>query len=178
MSDIFEREARKRAARYVRVSGNFDDFTLSDSAFRALLRLACWSAEWGLAGWVPKGCLRGLVPAGRRTKRIVAELEAAGFLQHDDNCYRIVHRGLAFRRDDAEHWDRSEVGEVIARDGHRCRYCGATDDLTIDHLIPRCRGGNDKPSNLVVACRSCNSSKGARTPNEAGMTLLPLEVGG
>jgi 5-methylcytosine-specific restriction endonuclease McrA len=43
-----------------------------------------------------------------------------------------------------------------------CAYCGAADDLTLDHLIPRLRDGSDAADNLVCACRSCNSSKGAR----------------
>ena len=43
-----------------------------------------------------------------------------------------------------------------------CAYCGATDNLSLDHLIPRLRGGEDASDNLVTACRSCNSSKGAR----------------
>ena len=43
-----------------------------------------------------------------------------------------------------------------------CVYCGATDALSLDHLIPRLRGGEDEANNLVTACRSCNSSKGSR----------------
>ena len=43
-----------------------------------------------------------------------------------------------------------------------CAYCGDAADLSLDHVIPRLRGGDDEPSNLVTACRSCNSSKGAR----------------
>jgi hypothetical protein len=44
----------------------------------------------------------------------------------------------------------------------RCIYCTATGDLSLDHLIPRSRGGPDMPDNAVMACRSCNSSKGAK----------------
>ena len=43
-----------------------------------------------------------------------------------------------------------------------CHYCGATKKLVMDHLIPKLRGGPDAPDNLVWACRSCNSSKGAK----------------
>lgn len=43
-----------------------------------------------------------------------------------------------------------------------CVYCGATDALSLDHLIPRLRGGEDAADNLVTACRPCNSSKGGR----------------
>lgn len=55
---------------------------------------------------------------------------------------------------------------VIERDGYACVYCGATGELTLDHVIPQSRGGSDTPENLVLACKSCNCSKGARTPNE------------
>jgi hypothetical protein len=51
---------------------------------------------------------------------------------------------------------------VYARDGHRCVKCQATEDLTIDHIYPWVRGGNNHPDNLRVLCRPCNSSKGAR----------------
>lgn len=53
--------------------------------------------------------------------------------------------------------ERTKMTEAQA-----CCYCGSTDNLCMDHLIPRMRGGPDSPENLVTACRSCNSSKGAR----------------
>lgn len=55
---------------------------------------------------------------------------------------------------------------VLARDGALCRYCGSTDDLTIDHVTPLAHGGSNNLTNLVVACRICNSSKGARLLEE------------
>lgn len=61
---------------------------------------------------------------------------------------------------------------VLKRDGHRCQYCNKTEDLTIDHVIPRSRGGGDTWENLVAACNRCNHKKGNHTPNEAGMPLL------
>lgn len=53
---------------------------------------------------------------------------------------------------------------VIDRDGTKCHYCGCdcSDDVTVDHVVPYCSGGTDDLSNLVVACRKCNSTKGAR----------------
>lgn len=53
--------------------------------------------------------------------------------------------------------------EVFAADGYRCRRCGTTDDLTIDHIMPVSRGGTNERSNLQTLCRRCNCSKGART---------------
>lgn len=60
---------------------------------------------------------------------------------------------------------------IMKRDGHHCQYCGSTNDLTIDHIIPKSRGGNDTWENLVTACTRCNHRKGNHTPREASMTL-------
>ncbi|MDT9545773.1 MAG: HNH endonuclease [Chlorobium sp.] len=62
---------------------------------------------------------------------------------------------------------------IIRRDAFQCQYCGKTDaPLTIDHIIPRSRGGEDSWENLITACRRCNSKKGNRTPREAGMPTM------
>ena len=64
---------------------------------------------------------------------------------------------------------------ILARDHFECQYCqfkGSPSHLTIDHVIPRSRGGQDTWNNLVTACRKCNSKKGGRLPHEAGMPLL------
>ena len=61
---------------------------------------------------------------------------------------------------------------VLRRDGHSCQYCRSRDRLTIDHVLPKSRGGKDTWENLVAACVPCNNRKGNRTPEEAGMTLL------
>jgi 5-methylcytosine-specific restriction endonuclease McrA len=59
---------------------------------------------------------------------------------------------------------------ILHRDGHSCQYCGyAGDDLTLDHVVPRSRGGGDSWENIVTACVRCNVKKGSRTPKEANM---------
>lgn len=66
---------------------------------------------------------------------------------------------------------------ILRRDALRCQYCGRTDlPLTIDHILPRSRGGEDSWENLITACRRCNTKKGNRTPAEAGMTILSSPV--
>jgi 5-methylcytosine-specific restriction endonuclease McrA len=61
---------------------------------------------------------------------------------------------------------------ILHRDSHTCQYCGyAGDDLTLDHVIPRSRGGGDSWENMVTACVRCNVKKGSRTPKEANMLL-------
>ena len=59
---------------------------------------------------------------------------------------------------------------VLVRDGHRCGYCGGT-ATTIDHLLPRSRGGSNSWRNTVAACGGCNQRKGDRTPAEAGLRM-------
>lgn len=60
---------------------------------------------------------------------------------------------------------------LLRRDGHACQYCGAAERLTLDHVVPKSRGGPDTWENLVAACVPCNNRKGGRTPDEAGMPL-------
>jgi 5-methylcytosine-specific restriction endonuclease McrA len=63
--------------------------------------------------------------------------------------------------------------EVFARDRYVCQYCGKhTKDLTLDHVVPKSRGGGHSWSNLVSACKACNHRKGGRSPEEARMKLL------
>lgn len=64
-------------------------------------------------------------------------------------------------------WHR---GGVFIRDGHKCAYCGAK-ATTIDHILPRSRGGEWSRLNCVAACVACNNHKGNRTPAEARMRL-------
>ena len=61
---------------------------------------------------------------------------------------------------------------ILRRDAHRCQFCGRSDlPLTVDHVIPVSRGGEDTWENLVCACVDCNNRKGDRTPEEAHMPL-------
>ncbi len=62
--------------------------------------------------------------------------------------------------------------EIFRRDDYTCQYCGRqTAHLTIDHVIPRHRGGGHRWDNLVAACAQCNRHKGGRTAVEANMSL-------
>lgn len=97
---------------------------------------------------------------------------------NDSSVQREVARTWDRKRKDLER-DRELVTAIRMRDGDRCRYCAkrvswrdrrSADGGTYDHVKPR---GDNSLLNVVVACRGCNSSKGARTPEQAGMVLLP-----
>ena len=78
-------------------------------------------------------------------------------------------------------WSRQGV---MRRDNYRCIYCGLAagdvqhgrpltrSDFTVDHIIPRSRGGKNSWGNTACACPSCNQRKGNRSPHEAGLTML------
>jgi 5-methylcytosine-specific restriction endonuclease McrA len=60
---------------------------------------------------------------------------------------------------------------IYKRDNHECVYCGTKKHLTLDHVIPKSRGGTNEWTNLVTCCFKCNLKKGNKTPEEAKMTL-------
>ena len=64
---------------------------------------------------------------------------------------------------------------IFARDENRCQYCGhrfPTSELSLDHVVPRSRGGKASWTNIVCCCTECNKHKGGRTPREAHMKLV------
>ena len=56
--------------------------------------------------------------------------------------------------------------QIFERDGFACTYCGETEELACDHIVPLVQGGLSTPDNLTTACRACNSEKSGRTPGE------------
>ena len=73
------------------------------------------------------------------------------------------------------HERRLSRREVFIRDRHTCQYCGKkSGHLTLDHVVPRSRGGEHSWTNIVSACGRCNHRKAGRTPREANM-LLPRD---
>ena len=60
---------------------------------------------------------------------------------------------------------------IYRRDEYKCLYCGSKDTLTLDHVIPKSKGGPNSWTNLATCCMRCNVVKGDRTPEEAGMKL-------
>jgi 5-methylcytosine-specific restriction endonuclease McrA len=66
---------------------------------------------------------------------------------------------------------RANRTRIYKRDGYECVYCGSKKSLTLDHVIPKSRGGANTWENLVTSCFSCNLKKANRTPEEAKMKM-------
>ena len=60
---------------------------------------------------------------------------------------------------------------IFKRDGYECGYCGSKRNLTIDHIIPRSKGGTNTWKNMVTCCNRCNNEKDNKTLEQAGMKL-------
>lgn len=108
--------------------------------------------------------------------------EFAGKLEHTDWIHSVnftvqVPRVIRLYRFDRvpKHSLRFNRRNLFARDGHSCQYCGDAkplSQLSVDHVVPRSRGGPTSWENTVCCCRACNTTKGSRTPKEARMKLL------
>jgi len=77
-----------------------------------------------------------------------------------DDYKNIPHKGVLLNRNN-----------LFKRDNNTCQYCGSYRDLTLDHVIPKSKGGKTNWNNLITACHRCNTIKGNKTPEEAGMVL-------
>lgn len=60
---------------------------------------------------------------------------------------------------------------IYRRDNYSCQYCGSTRNLTVDHLVPKSKGGGDTWDNLLLACSKCNTLKGSRSLEQTGFKL-------
>ena len=91
-------------------------------------------------------------------------------LSIDRPCVIRLHRYVRIPRD--VHRRKITRKAVLARDAYTCQYCGReAGSLTVDHVIPRSRGGSSHWDNIVAACAPCNRKKGNQLPTEASMPL-------
>lgn len=131
----------------------------------------------------------------------VVHLEEGRFANHDFHSWREISELRAEFKEPHDDWVRAVNFEiqvprvirlllydrmsrfslrlnrhtVLARDGHSCQYCGnrlPSSQLSLDHVVPRSRGGSTTWENVVCACLKCNVKKGGRTPKEARMSLV------
>lgn len=100
-------------------------------------------------------------------------LETAGTVMHSERAVFAVPtviRLLHYVRLPRSEHRRLSRRAILARDGFRCQYCGSTRHLTMDHIVPRSRGGQTSWENVVTSCAPCNVRKGACLPSEVGMS--------
>lgn len=86
-----------------------------------------------------------------------------GLIKYDRTCFMIrsrLYKGL--QSGDMKIHSLFDDEKLKLQNGTRCVYCGVSTDVSIDHMIPRIKGGTDISDNLVCACRTCNSSKGKK----------------
>jgi len=118
--------------------------------------------------------------------REISELKAEFKAPHEDWIRSVnfeiqvprVIRLLAYERI-PKRTVRLNRRNIFGRDGNRCQYCGSrfsTGELSLDHVLPRSRGGQTTWENIVCACVRCNVKKGGRTPEEAGMKMVRRPV--
>jgi 5-methylcytosine-specific restriction endonuclease McrA len=128
-----------------------------------------------------------ITSAKKALKKIVKQIavieeERDGLEIYPGIAMPSVVRLLEYRRV-PQHLTRRTRKNFYLRDRYCCQYCGghfAAADLTLDHVIPKSRGGPDSWENLVTCCKTCNREKENKLPAEAGMQLLhkpaPLTV--
>lgn len=131
----------------------------------------------------------------------VIHVEDGQYANYDFDSWRAISELRALDKQDEEDWVRAvnfemQVPRVVrllifdrvpqmtlrfnrrnlfARDGHKCQYCGRSlpsHQMSLDHVMPRSRGGETSWENIVCSCVDCNTRKGGRTPHEARMKLI------
>ena len=125
----------------------------------------------------------GTVTPAREALQRVGFLDPDGQIHDwDDYAGALLDQRGRDRRRQAERRKLESAGAVSREDwaelvtllGHRCVYCGRVRTrLGVDHVQPLSRGGRHEIGNVLPACRRCNTKKGARLPEEAGMTIVP-----
>lgn len=136
-------------------------------------RLTCY--EWNAKGAGlpddPFVCGR-LCGVSRRRMQSMWPHVRPFFQQHPTIPGRMIHPDLELERQRQLLPSQSELrrlvfADLLARDGNRCAYCGATNVyLEVEHIVARSRGGTDEPDNLTLACKPCNRGKGTLSVQE------------
>lgn len=147
---------------------------VGDGALGYWMRLGCWLAQFPEQGdFIPEAVATHLLY--RTPRRKLRALVDVGMLIPADGGYRMYDRldvsisGVLDRAWVVETpgGSRRKIpaelrAAIYERDEYACLLCGSPDDLTLDHIYPWSKGGEDTLENLRTLCRPCNSSKGAR----------------
>jgi 5-methylcytosine-specific restriction endonuclease McrA len=121
-------------------------------------------------------------------RRLIVLLSKQKVTFVDENVRRVIEESIQARRLESEQPVIVQLlanvrvprvalqptrSNILLRDDETCQYCGKRSrDLTLDHILPRSRGGTSNWENLVACCKSCNGKKGNKLLKEANMHLL------
>lgn len=118
--------------------------------------------------------IREQTDLGLRDSRTLAERVDDWEFIDPSASISVVEKGSA---EEARAVPRNVRQAVLDRDDYICRYCGRrSQTMEVDHVIPVSQGGTSTLDNLVTSCRDCNRRKADRTPEEAGMEVLPVRT--
>lgn len=152
---------------YIRLHDGMPDHPkvvgLTDAAFRLYVEALCWCSRRHANGAIAAAALPS-IGIHKRPLALAAELVDAGLWERTEGGgYGVLAAHDLFLwapgRPAIPEWLRLRVYE---RNGWRCLQCGASEDLSLDHIYPWSLGGPDIEDNLQTLCRPCNSRKGAR----------------
>ena len=135
-----------------------------------------YCSRYSTGGLIPAAQIRRLIDVDD-PQAIAERLVTVGLWKRQGEDYQIT-KAIKWRirhETNSPSWWKGLRCKILGRDKWTCQYCGAPAEH-VDHIIPRSKGGSDDASNLVAACARCNLSKGARTPQEAGMELRNAQM--
>lgn len=127
----------------------------------------CYCARNLTQGLIQDDELVDVYPGAKNPKRLATWLVKVGRWERVDGGYRVLQGpglvwfSMATQRTKA-HVPRGLRRLIYERDNHRCRHCGTTEALSIDHIFPESLGGRTEEGNLQTLCVSCNSRKRTR----------------
>lgn len=149
---------------FFQVDAGFYDHPLtagmSDAAWSLWVRAGSYSADQRTAGFIP---LNTLAENLRTSLDAAEELVQRGLWRKRADGYQFERIGWFIGAPGWRPWIPTWLRRLVMdRDGRQCVNCGSTRDLSLDHIYPYSKGGNDTEGNLQVLCLPCNSAKGAR----------------
>jgi len=154
--------------RFVSVGYRQDCFTRGETAFQQVLLLNASFEPLNVINW--KRALKLVfLEKVEVLEESDTEVHSASEALRVPQVVRLL-RFVGFRKRDVK-FSRQNI---YARDKYRCQYCSKklpVKELTIDHVVPRSRGGGTNWENIVTCCKPCNRRKGGRTPDEANFKL-------
>ncbi|OEU71741.1 MAG: hypothetical protein BA863_06600 [Desulfovibrio sp. S3730MH75] len=154
---------------------NYEWFSLSDKASKALISIWLIASEYG--GILPsaKDISWRLRLSASSFEEIMGELISHGFIENNGITAgkKIIASDIAEENGfGSRHISKALRSKIMDRDGNKCTGCESLNNLEIDHIVPISRGGESVENNLQVLCRSCNRKKRAKIPKNKQAQVL------